>query len=696
MKKSLSILLLIFVMIVVLRLAGFTYGYYAANIHNNTGSHSVSVISKNLSVEYLDGTSIMNFDGDYLFPGDSAEKTFTVKNTGEFKATYNVLIDNVLNEFERTQDLRYVLYINDEEVTSGAINNNSIQYLYSNKEIDSGATDSVRFVFEYATTDEIQNVDMNKTISFRFNIDSNIVKFNHGTNISLLANQYINNYRIYGNSIQDGMPSDEAPVSIVSVGEKTVNLFNPKLNFNKPVTTNGVTVKYLEDEDCYVLNGTALTTSRIVERFINVPVVNGSKVSLSAEYVSGKIIKTTEDQHDPVGYFGGSDTPNSRVNFATINLQENNTVKENVTCNYNYVSAFWFYLYEGQTFDNYKVRIQLEEGSEANSYEPYGKYKVPVKVSGKNLFNVHEWFSNYLNNDGNLSYTNADYANVYKAKILEGKFKENTQYTISLKYMLKKNVDTSFGIIIRMNMSDGTMVQKRLPDASEQGVYTGDLTLTNSSNTTISSIRFAYNNSSYDAEVVFTDIQLEEGSTATEYEPYVEPIRANIILDEPLRKVGNHVDYIDFGKQMLIKNTEEIVLDGTTDGKMINQVSSNGLYYATLYGLNGINGASGVALNSHFKSENSLSLGNSYITSNGNYHVMVHPNQAYSDVTLWNEWLNSQYNQGTPVQVVYALAEEKHIPIKLPSLINNPIVNNNITIETALSPSNVEIESLKG
>ena len=74
-------------------------------------------------------------DGDVVFPGDTAEKTFTVENTGNATATYNILIDNVINEFERTQDLRYTIYIDDEEITTGAINNNEIQYLYYNREI---------------------------------------------------------------------------------------------------------------------------------------------------------------------------------------------------------------------------------------------------------------------------------------------------------------------------------------------------------------------------------------------------------------------------------------------------------------------------------------------------------------------------------------------------------------------------------
>lgn len=59
--------------------------------------------------------------------------------------------------------------------------------------------------------------------------------------------------------------------------------------------------------------------------------------------------------------------------------------------------------------------------------------------------------------------------------------------------------------------------------------------------------------------------QLEEGSTATEYEPYHKydiPITVtgtrsettHIYLDEPLRKVGDYADYIDFKNQKVVRN----------------------------------------------------------------------------------------------------------------------------------------------
>lgn len=66
------------------------------------------------------------------------------------------------------------------------------------------------------------------------------------------------------------------------------------------------------------------------------------------------------------------------------------------------------------------------------------------------------------------------------------------------------------------------------------------------------------------------NLQLEEGDTATEYEPYGYkiPIKVNenitnIYLDEPLRKIGNYADYIDFVNKKVVRNVKVVDDTGT-------------------------------------------------------------------------------------------------------------------------------------
>jgi len=248
MKKSLSILVIVFLFVAVLRLTSITYGYYSTRVIENKNENSLSIVSKVLKIEYEDGTSIMNFKGDYIFPGDSAEKLWSVKNTGTDLVSYNVLVENVSNNFERIQDLRYVLYINNEEVSNGAINNNLKQYLFTNKEINAGATDSIKLVFVYDETEEIQNADMNKTISFKVNIDTNTVNSAEGQTLTYLSNNVINNYRIYGKSLQETIPNGEY-TPIYSVGDLVTDETSEYYGKYKiPIKINNVETNIYLDE----------------------------------------------------------------------------------------------------------------------------------------------------------------------------------------------------------------------------------------------------------------------------------------------------------------------------------------------------------------------------------------------------------------------------------------------------------------
>ena len=96
--------------------------------------------------------------------------------------------------------------------------------------------------------------------------------------------QNLTNYKIYGNSIQNGTPTPEAPIEVESVGDKTVNLFNPSYNFSG-YNAYGLTIDYLEDEDCFLINGTAAFTRDYADRWINIPITKGEFFSISTEYV---------------------------------------------------------------------------------------------------------------------------------------------------------------------------------------------------------------------------------------------------------------------------------------------------------------------------------------------------------------------------------------------------------------------------
>ncbi len=203
-------------------------------------------------------------------------------------------------------------------------------------------------------------------------------------------------YEIQGNTQLSNSPSPNNPATITSVGEGGgKNLFDPsKVNaFN----SSGLTIRYSAEEDCFVINGKPTTTIADYSQYLNIPVDKTAKYSLSAYYVSGAIDRSTSSSTAKyaVAYFGKNDTINQYTNWQTTNLENYETSKVNVTCDKNYITRFWFYINDGITFNNYKVRIQLEKNSTATAYESYKSVNIEYLGSdGTNLV---------VNGDGRLN-----------------------------------------------------------------------------------------------------------------------------------------------------------------------------------------------------------------------------------------------------------------------------------------------------
>lgn len=69
-------------------------------------------------------------------------------------------------------------------------------------------------------------------------------------------------------------------------------------------------------------------------------------------------------------------------------------------------------------------------------------------------------------------------------------------------------------------------------------------------------------NKGYYSSIIYKNVQIEEGSVATPYEPYITPQEYTITLNKPLRKVGNAVDYIDSSISQIVRNVG-VNADGT-------------------------------------------------------------------------------------------------------------------------------------
>ena len=359
-----------------------------------------------------------------------------------------------------------------------------------------------------------------------------------------LANTNVKSLRIYGNSIQNGTPSESTPVEIQSVGEKTKNIFDPS-QWETPVTQIGMTIQYLKDEDCFLLNGTATETRVYAQKRVDIPTEIGKKYTISTKRVSGSIDKSAATGNGySVAYIGKSDDTTTNTNWLSPNLLNDNTVSfKTETCDMQYISFFWFYISEGVTFNNYKVKIQIEQSDAATDYEQYG-YKVPVRTSGKNLIpypyeeTTHTANGVTFEDKGDGSIEVSGTATGYAAYVLS----KNIQVEEGKNYILSFNATNSVNLALNLVEYDENRELIKTPlapaDLTKSYAYTP-------SSEAVKYITLILKRNVDNSECSgVIKPQLEFGNVATEYESY-NATTYNIYLREPLRKLGSTADYID-------------------------------------------------------------------------------------------------------------------------------------------------------
>ena len=174
-KKQKIIVSVVGITIVLLALLGLTYAYFLTRIQGNTNDKSISVTTADLKLVYGDGSDGV-IGGENLLPSDTVyTKTFTVKNEGNANVEYGVYLIDVINTFERVDDIKYTLNcttdgtITCNEVTTETTFPSGIKQLITN-EIEPGKTHTYTFKFTYKDTNTDQSVDMNKQLQAKIQI----------------------------------------------------------------------------------------------------------------------------------------------------------------------------------------------------------------------------------------------------------------------------------------------------------------------------------------------------------------------------------------------------------------------------------------------------------------------------------------------------------------------------------------------
>ena len=362
--------------------------------------------------------------------------------------------------------------------------------------------------------------------------------------------------------------------------------------------------------------------------------------------------------------------------------------------------------------------------------EYYGKYDVPITVRGKNLLPNSDWMSGNHSN-GFTEQTEVDYITEYTQNsisfnlaawkgVSSPRFKKDSVKRIIFKINQNQiNSDDgyiNFYITIQGYDDNNNKVgsQAIYNNAVADTEYVFDFSTISISNLYKNSTQFSFcilARKNALSNLMVYDIAYYADTDTTEYEPYIGETK-HIYLNEPLRKVGDYADYIDFKNQKVIRNIIRKSLTANTIYKKLNSVIRIGAYDTSIK----------QKYDYHI-----LSTTFNYIVSwTGNIECIFHHNgynyhyywsiywnrlgltydgtnvyrtddtsQPLTDseiISIANEWLSTLSDKDKEIYMILDTPTEE--PISLPTL--KTVKNTSImSVDTSIQPSNIKTKYVR-
>lgn len=447
----------------------------------------------------------------------------------------------------------------------------------------------------------------------------------------------LNYVKLFGKCEQNGTPSPENPIDIVcnnGVLKVSKNLFDKSLEVQGYYLAPSNGEPTINPDSAYV-------------RYIS--------VNPSTEYTLSFVYKKS-------GYFARVHGYNSgKVWTSLLWEQEKNSGALNDVITKTFITGANDY-YLGISYPKLDEDIQLEQGDTVTSYLPYGKIYTDgttetVTVTGKNLFDINNILlqgrAYTLEKSGNNIVATAN-AGTSSASRIEffipvSMFKENTTY-----YLSTKSDVTLTGA--RCNIGKATP-QATADNAyyttirtQENGGWSGAFTITDIAEGQ-DYVSFFYYLGEQDEGTVITisDIMISEGSTATAYEPYFNGGTANA---EILLSVDNYKDVQSVIDGAVTRNVGIKVLDGTEDWFAYNGGAG---YRTTVQDM--MSSTDGAYFCTHAISVSSVTSKGIRFGASNKVLYWCQINTTFTTSDIFKAWLAEQYANGTPVIVVFPLAE---------------------------------------
>lgn len=437
-------------------------------------------------------------------------------------------------------------------------------------------------------------------------------------------------------------PTLEQPLDIKcnnGVVKLSPNVYKP--NVIASTTTNGVT--YSVDNNGYIhINGTPSTAMTIVMSAYNGSFTNG--FTISSYLISGTIVNDGGSASTIYPSNGGTYQPSLNINAFKTSTSTNN------------LGAIYITLRTGDTFTNAVIALQIQAGVAESkpTFYPYGSIYTDgttetVEITGKNLFDVDHAIIAGASGSTLLNYdTYIENGIVYNG----GKIGYNAgsgitipvsagDYTVS--FVLNGEVASYELRAVTLNNPNDNIF------ASYTSIKTGNIISLGNFSTTFTMPSgythvaiLVYSANKYGSWE--TNVMLEQGSTATAYEPYFNGGSATA---ENLFKVGTYKDEQEVLAGSVTRNVGIKVFDGTESWRWIEAEGHAWRGTAYLSSIGGLNLS--VPISTHFTSSRMTLASN-------NLYIKYLADDNITSLEAWKQFLATQYANGTPVTVVYPLA----------------------------------------
>ena len=378
------------------------------------------------------------------------------------------------------------------------------------------------------------------------------------------------------------------------------------------------------------------------------------------EPLSGSFIRNNTDSN-PVSY-----TVPDGAKYVAVQLWRNNDVLNGVTMSYSN---------DTDEFIDWTIRNFKVEGDKL-----IGKYKVEYKVTGKNKFSSGLVLGNLYTMGDDISMGSLISSNQHVTSNDFIKIQPNTSYYVSA----TGTYDTVLGTVICWY------------DKDKKGISYTNKTGMSPSNAEYCKIRFRKEDNSEIniSELSNVNPQIEEGTEATEYEPY-KSYTKTFYLNSPLLE-GDTIEDVN-GVATHVKRYDKVVLDGSESWNYWSENTQLSEDFISFYAHPFDNYKQNIeyklicnTLNDYSHTLFYRNITSNSVALNGDKQISLQiairkTDLSTQDVEGFKQWL-----QANPTTVVYQLASPIYEPISTESILCDSYVNGHLDFD-----SNVPIEKVQ-